>query len=159
MQSMKDMSFDTTSIVRIAIGTAPQDKVRNHYLLRSLAPIGALLVIVLYLMIPLIMLLHVVVIWLFSLIGAATLLALVEALIVITLMRIDSVQFPAHLTESQSKPIKLMQPVPADGATKAVSAIVAPRLNLPTYSRRRRAWPGIKGGVVNVPRLKLPARG
>jgi|SRR5579884_2476350 len=158
MYGMKDLSFYTTSIVRITIGTASQDRVRNHYLLRSLAPIGAFLVIVLYLMIPLILLLHVVVMWLFSLIGAATLLALIEALIVITLMRIDSVRPPAPVTRPQGKPTKPMQSVP-DSATKTVAAIVAPRLKLPAYNRRRRVWPGIKGTVVDVPRLKLPARG
>lgn len=157
MQCKKDLSLHTTSIVRIAIGAAPQDKPLNHYLLRSLMPIGALLVMVLYLMIPLILLLHVVEVWLFSLIGAATLLALVEALIVITLMRIDSLEFPAPVTRLQAKP-KPMQPVP-HGATKAVAAIIAPRLKLPAYSGRGRAWPGIKGAVVDVPRLKLPARG
>jgi hypothetical protein len=157
MHGMKDLTLYTTSIVRVVIGAAPQDKPHNHYLLRSLAPIGAFLVIVLYLMIPLTLLLHVVVVWLFSLIGTATLMALVEALIVITLMRIDSVRFPVPVTRPQGKP-KPMQSIP-DSATKAVAAIIAPQLKLPAYSGRRRAWSGIKGAVVDVPRLKLPARG
>ena len=157
MQHKKDLTLYTTSIVRIVVGTAPQDKAHNHYLLRGLTPIGALLVTILYLMIPLILLLHVVVVWLFSLIGAATLLALVEALMVLTLIRIDSVKSPAPITRLQDRP-QPMQSVP--GATQAVAATIAPRLKLPAYSGRRRwAWAGIKGAVVDVPRLKLPARG
>ena len=129
MQCKKDLSLYTTNIVRIAIGSTSQNKPRNYHLLRSLAPIGALFVVVLYLMIPLILLLHVIVVWLFSLIGAATFLALVEALTVTTLMRIDSVQFPAPITRPQGKP-EPMQSVSHD-ATKAVAAIIAPRLKLP----------------------------
>ncbi len=155
MQRKKDFSLCTTSIVRVVIGAAPQDELRNHHLLRNLIPIGAILVIALYLLIPLILLLHVVAAWLFSLIGAAAFLALIEALMIITLMRIDSVESPsAPRLQGQSKST---QPAPYDA--KAVVATIAPRLKLPAYSCRGRAWPGIKSVVVDVPRPKLPMRG
>lgn len=158
MQHKREISLYTTSITRVVISATSQNKSLNHRLLRSLTPIGALLVVVLYLLIPLILLLHVVAVWLFSLIGAATFLALIEALMVITLMRIDRVGSPTPVTWLQDKPIKPMQSVPHN-ATKAVAAIIAPRLQLPAYSGQERAWPGIKRVVVDVPRLKLPARG